>query len=64
MNLEGKQFGRLIVLEMVDKSLEGHAYWSCFCVCGNYTRVRQDKLMCGRTQSCGCLRITRRKEKK
>jgi len=57
--LVGQRFGRLVVLEHVDRNSGGNHIWSCRCDCGNETRVSTGCLQRGKVQSCGCLRIER-----
>lgn len=54
VDLTGKLFGRLIVIEFshIEKR---QAYWKCRCSCGAEIVVRGNGLQCGGTQSCGCL---------
>jgi hypothetical protein len=57
IDLTGKRFGRLLVLEKTNKrSLSRNITWKCQCDCGNITEVLSNKLIKGHTQSCGCLR--------
>lgn len=54
-SLEGKRFGRLVVLNRVIK--DKNVYWKCKCDCGNTINVPQDCLRRKNyTQSCGCLK--------
>ncbi|MBB6446465.1 hypothetical protein [Bacillus benzoevorans] len=53
INLEGKHFGRLIVIEYSHFS-GGKAYWKCLCECGNEKLVRGDHLKSLKIISCGC----------
>lgn len=55
-DLSGKQFGRLTVVEHCGSSPDHQALWKCRCACGNYTTVRGHSLTKGTTQSCGCLK--------
>lgn len=55
VNLLGKKFGRLRVIEPVDSD-SPHMYWKCLCDCGNIVNVRGQNLREGVTKSCGCLR--------
>lgn len=49
IDLKGKKFNRLTVLEYAGKSK-----WLCKCDCGNLTTVIAPKLKSGHTKSCGC----------
>ena len=49
IDLKGKKFNRLTVLEYIGKSK-----WLCKCDCGNLTTVIAPKLKSGHTKSCGC----------
>ena len=60
-DLTGRRFGRLTVLEYAGKQNKEHK-WRCRCDCGKETLVRQDFLIKGRTQSCGCAGIDTRRE--
>ena len=51
--LTGRGFGRLTVIGFDHKVRR--RYWSCKCVCGTVRPVREDHLLRGETQSCGCL---------
>lgn len=58
IDLVGKKFGRLLVLERDMKKPSGKAcfaYWICKCDCGNIVSIRGDHLRNNTTQSCGCL---------
>lgn len=52
-NLEGKRFGRLVVLER-DVNKNGLIYWKCKCDCGNIKSVRSNHLTSTAIVSCGC----------
>lgn len=54
-NLAGHVFGRLSVLSAAPKKGTKSA-WHCECQCGQSCDVATDKLVSGRTRSCGCLR--------
>jgi hypothetical protein len=56
VNLVGKKFGRLTVLEDSGNRKGRKVLWRCKCDCGNITLVKSDQLTGGRTQSCGCLK--------
>lgn len=55
IDLTGKRFGRLVVLNADHKNSRELWYWRCRCDCGNETVVSGDKLRRGSTKSCGCL---------
>lgn len=54
LNLTGKRFGRLTVVEYYD-SKNGNARWRCLCDCGKEKIAYSGGLTRGTTQSCGCL---------
>lgn len=58
VDLTGKRFGRLVVLEQaeyhIDKKGRKIRMWKCKCDCGNETIVRHGGLQSGTTTSCGC----------
>ncbi len=54
-DLAGKQFGRLVVLDLSHRDKRGAAYWNVRCECGATKKVRSDSLTRGNTESCGCL---------
>lgn len=60
-NLEGQVFGRLTVLDLVEVKEDSHCYYHCRCVCGNFSTVREARLVNGLTKSCGCLRSSFKK---
>ena len=58
IDLTGKTFGRLTVIERVDRpegSKSKKICWLCECECGNNKVVVGDHLRSGNTRSCGCL---------
>lgn len=55
IDLTGKQFNRLKVLEKADKR-GNEWYWKCQCECGNICLVCGSSLRSNRTKSCGCLK--------
>lgn len=60
LDLTGKRFGRLVVLQEHPeqyRSPQGKATrrWVCQCDCGTETIVLQNQLTSKRTQSCGCV---------
>lgn len=54
MNLTGKRFGRLTVMEF-DSIRNTNSYWRCLCECGKQTIVSGNSLKKGDSKSCGCL---------
>lgn len=55
IDLIGKRFGRLVVIER-SKNKNGPNYkWICECDCGNITEIAGGSLQQGATNSCGCL---------
>lgn len=55
MDVIGKKFGRLTVIEYAD--MDGrHVMVKCKCDCGNYIVTREYRLISGTTKSCGCYR--------
>jgi len=59
IDLTGKIFGRLLVLERANERLGKDIAWPCICECGCSTLVRGACLRHGVTQSCGCLQKER-----
>lgn len=55
LDLLGKVFGRLIVLEEVGRNKYGHFLWKCLCDCGTIKVFDGNNLRIGDTKSCGCL---------
>lgn len=63
-NLAGKIFGRLTVVSLepqvvwidtMNRRGVRPRKWLCHCACGKDTKVRADRLLEGKTRSCGCL---------
>lgn len=55
IDLTGKRFGRLTVVEFVE-SKNGKSKWKCACDCGLSVIAVGGNLRSGNTKSCGCLR--------
>lgn len=55
VDLTGKRFGLLIVLQRLENDKHHKPQWLCQCDCGNQTVVRSKCLVAGDTKSCGCL---------
>lgn len=56
LNLIGKRFGLLTVVERKPSDAKGQSMWLCRCDCGNEKIIRGHDLTQGKTQSCGCTR--------
>ena len=54
-DLTGAQFGRWKVLYRVTNNKWGNAVWHCKCKCGTERDLSGSMLLCGGSQSCGCL---------
>jgi len=55
VNLVGKKFGRLLVVEEKGKNNQGRILWRCICSCGRESIVSGANLHGKGTRSCGCL---------
>lgn len=53
-DLTGKRFGKLTVLQKLNRKKNGSWLWLCKCDCGKFVKVRTDSLTSGRTVSCKC----------
>lgn len=66
MDLTGKTFGHLQVVGRDYNNKKSGIYWMCICDCQLKERVpkqrsiRQDKLLEGRTTSCGCCKLNQK----
>lgn len=54
MNI-GDVVGKLTIIGIAPSSIHRHKQWMCKCKCGNTKIIRDEVLLHGRTQSCGCL---------
>lgn len=54
IDLTGKRFGRLFVIERGENDKQKKPMWKCQCDCGEYVTVRGAALSQGHTVSCGC----------
>ena len=52
----GKRYGRLTVIEKLNKKEFTNSVYLCRCDCGNMKEVNINKLHTGHTKSCGCLK--------
>lgn len=55
IDLTGKRFGRLTVIEKAGNRTCGESKWQCKCDCGKLTIVTSSRLRKRWTRSCGCL---------
>lgn len=55
-DLAGRRFGYWSVLSRAPSDAHYNAYWNCICDCGAQRTVLQNRLLSGRSHSCGCLR--------
>lgn len=55
IDLTGKRFGNLTVIEMAGRTKRGEITWRCQCDCGNEKNVVGGSLKNGYTKSCGCI---------
>ena len=55
LDITGKRFGRLTVLNREGSNLEGRAMWKCKCDCGSEKIILGKSLRVGLTKSCGCI---------
>ena len=62
--LEGQVFGRLTVIDEGPRRLRGLRSWNCRCVCGATRNCPQESLLRGNTNSCGCLRSEKTRERR
>lgn len=62
VDLTGKRFGRLTVIEQAGRTKNGRVKWKCICDCGKEAIVAGSCLTSGHTKSCGCLQPQRRAE--
>lgn len=56
IDLVGKKFGLLRVVERTENDKNGSPKWLCLCDCGNSIVVYGSCLRYGITKSCGCMR--------
>lgn len=56
IDLTGRIYGHLVVIEAVEKSPKGGRLWLCQCHCGNQTTASSGVLNSGDKRTCGCAR--------
>lgn len=59
VDITGKVYGRLTVLQEDGKTNASKIKWLCKCICGKTTTVIGTCLKSGHTESCGCLHSER-----
>lgn len=59
LQLTGKRFGRLVVLEEAGRDPRNLVLWRCICDCGNEFTTAGTRIKRGRAKSCGCLQKDR-----
>lgn len=55
IDLMGKKFGRLTVIEYIGIKKWEQAFWRCLCICGKTIETSGSTLRRGQVKSCGCL---------
>lgn len=65
IDLTGQKFGRLVVISLNEEVSKQKkcSYWNCKCDCGNETIVLGKYLRKGNTQSCGCYKNEKTRER-
>lgn len=56
IDLTGQRFGKLVVVQRIEKPESRRTMWKCICDCGKEHSVTQEHLSSGHTKSCGCLK--------
>lgn len=54
--LVGKKYNKLEVIEILPREPKKHAKCLCRCGCGTLKVLEVNCVICGKTQSCGCVR--------
>ena len=62
IDLTGKKFNRLTVIEKTKERKHGYVVWKCKCDCGNIVYYTTQTLNNKDTQSCGCYHSQRSQE--
>lgn len=52
--LEGRKFGRLLIIKRAGSTKNKNATWECICDCGKIHIANSRNLIDGKTKSCGC----------
>lgn len=56
IDLTGRRFGSLIIIERGENNKFKNATWICLCDCGSISTPTGSQLIQGKTRSCGCLK--------
>jgi hypothetical protein len=59
LKIAGQKFGRLTAVRRVTSNLGRKAVWEFLCECGGVAVLEATRVVTGRTESCGCLRLER-----
>jgi hypothetical protein len=59
IDLTGRRFGRLVVIERLPENYQRQAMWRSVCDCGGEAKSTGYNLRAGHTASCGCLQKER-----
>ncbi len=63
IDLTGRRFGRLIVVKYVGMDAKERSFWQCLCDCGKIKEINGASLRRKATQSCGCIRNEKIRER-
>ena len=55
VDITGKKFDRLTAIKLSHRGKLSVQYWEFLCDCGNTKVINKNKVVQGRTKSCGCL---------
>jgi len=56
IDLTGKRFGKLTILERGPNNNLNKITWKTLCDCGSFSFINRNELLSGDTKSCGCIR--------
>jgi hypothetical protein len=56
IDLKGRRFSRLFVLEFAGIDRHHNSLWKCLCSCGNIKVIKGRNLIIKKNKSCGCLK--------
>lgn len=63
IDLTGKTFGKLTVVQVHHLGIRNKQYWLCRCQCGNYSVVYGGDLNINKVHSCGCIKRQKLQER-